>query len=83
MKNLKPIKWRNPGPIVNWWYGDTLLWRYYIDNRDGWYTCATKIHKEINRFRSLADAKACCEAHYAAVVASLFDDAAPTTKGTQ
>ena len=81
MKNLKPIQWLNSVPFIKWWYGDTPLWRYYIYTNHGWYTCEWKDYKKLKICRSLDDAKACCEAHYADTVAALFDDADAATKG--
>ena len=80
MKNLKPIQWSQPVPFVGPWWGDTPLGRYYISTCPDWYTCEYKYQK-LKSWRSLDDAKACCEAHYAAAVAALFDDA-DAAKGT-
>ena len=80
MKNLKPIQWKQPVPFIDSWWGDTPLGRYYIWHHHGWYTCEYKYQK-LKSCRSLADARACCSAHYADTVASLFDDA-DTAKGT-
>jgi len=81
MKNLKAIEWSYAGTLVGPWWGDTPFGRYYISNRHDWYTCEYKYQK-LKSFRSLDAAKAFCSAHHAALVASLFDDAAPATKGT-
>jgi len=84
MKNLKAIEWSYADIPLEHWYSDTvLLGRYYIYNRGkGWYTCSSKKYQKLKSFRFLDDAKAYCEAHHAALVASLFDDSAPATKGT-
>ena len=82
MKNLKPIKWRNPVVSTLWWYGETALWSYYICNYRGWFLCEWKYRERLKSFRSLDAAKAYCFAHYADTVASLFDDPDPATKGT-
>ena len=80
MKNLKAIKWKQPVPFIDSWWGDTPLGRYYISNSPDWYTCEYKYQK-LKSFRSLDDAKAFCSAHHAALVASLFDDS-DAAKGT-
>ena len=83
MKNLKPIKWRNPVVSTLWWYGETSLWSYYICNYRGWFSCEWKYRERLKSFRSLDAAKAYCSSHYAAAVEALFDDADTTLKGTQ
>ena len=82
MKNLKPIQWKQPVPFIDSWWGDSPLGRYFISGKNGWYKCDSKDQTKLKSWRSLADAKACCEAHYADTVAALFDDADPATKGT-
>jgi len=82
MKNLKAIEWQLPVPFIKYWWGDSPLGRYFVLGKHGWYSCESKDQTKLKSWRSLDDAKACCEAHYAAAVAALFDDAATATKGT-
>ena len=83
MKNLKAIKWHQPVTFINYWWGDSPLGRYFVLGKHGWYSCESKDQTKLKSFRSLDAAKAYCSAHYAALVASLFDDADTTLKGTQ
>jgi len=82
MKNLKAIKWHQPVTFINYWWGDSPLGRYFVLGKHGWYSCESKDQTKLKSWRSLNEAKACCEAHYADTVASLFDNADTVTKGT-